>query len=582
MNSGATRGAARRAALAAGLVLAAAACAAGWRWTSEPRAWSPEEVPVAFWSWLAEAPAEAEVEAARRETGARSLFLRAGQLDYDGGRVRRIRAVGGKFPRAVELHLVYNATPALLAAFGQAGEETIAAAAIEAFAGDSERAGRDGASVVGLQLDLDVPTRLLPRYGRVLEAVRRRLPTGARLSVTGLPTWMDSMELGGALAAADFWVPQFYGSEIPRRLSEAVPVSSPRRVGRDAARARSLGKPFLAGLAAYAYAGHYSARGELLALRGDLDPHDAARHASLELVERRAFTAGAAGAIEAAAAGGAEAGATVGWRYVFRAREAAVVSGTSVSEGDSLVFYLTGGEGLREALRAVRENAGAALLGVCIFRLPSSADRTTLGLAQVASALADREAKVSTTLSARRAGQAGPAGEGGSGGGPSESLVLTAVNDGTAGGRMGEGTLTVTLRVRPGSLRGVSSLAGFDAIETLCEAGGGPPRPCGPRRAALLRLGARSWPAGALARAGLSFEGGPPAALAAQVRVLTEDGRELTRAATIHTSLQPTTTTETTATRATTGPGAVLQTAPWAVGSAAFGLTAEAKAAGGP
>ncbi|HZI18297.1 MAG TPA: DUF3142 domain-containing protein [Pyrinomonadaceae bacterium] len=526
-------------ALAAGLLLAAAAAAAGvagvagWLWVGAPRVWRAGEVPVAFWAWRAEAPSESEVEAARRETGARTLFMRAGQLDYEGGRVERVRAVTGKFPRTVELHLVYNATPALLSAFGRVGEDDVASAVAAAFARDARRGADDGATIAGLQLDLDVPTRLLPRYGRVLASVRGRLPAGTRLSVTGLPTWMGSAELAGALAAADFWAPQFYGSEIPRRLTEAVPVSSPRRVARDAARASALGKPFYAGLAAYGYAGLYSERGELRALRGDLAPEDAARHASLELVERRPFAARAddgrgGGGSEGAGGAKAEGAAAGGWRYVFRAREAAVVSGTSVAEGESLVFYSTGGEGLRAAARAVRKNAGAALVGVCVFRLPSGEDRTTLGLAQVAAALADRAAEVSTIVRAARPSSAGAE--------SAKQLELTAINDGAVGAHVGDGALTLTLRVRPGSLRGVASLEGFDAVETLCESGAAPARPCGPRRAGLLRLGARSWPAGASARVGLSFEGEPPASLEMHVRVRAEDGRAFARAEVVRAS----------------------------------------------
>jgi len=50
-------------------------------------------------------------------------------------------------------------------------------------------------------------------------------------------------------------------------------------------------------------------------------------------------------------------------------------------------------------------------------------------------------------------------------------------------------------------------------------------RPCSAARASVLRLGARGWPEGARARAGLSFEGDAPAALSAAVAVRRDDGR---------------------------------------------------------
>ncbi|HWS85479.1 MAG TPA: hypothetical protein VN282_00685, partial [Pyrinomonadaceae bacterium] len=153
--------------LAARLLMAAALAAvvslgaAAWRRSSAPRAWGPTEVPVAFWAWRDHAPAQGDVDRAAEATGARALFLRSGQLGLAGGRVERVRAVEGKFPRGVELHLVYNATPGLLAAFERVEEGALAGAAVETFAADAARAARDGAQVSGLQLDLDVPTRLL-------------------------------------------------------------------------------------------------------------------------------------------------------------------------------------------------------------------------------------------------------------------------------------------------------------------------------------------------------------------------------------------------------------------------------------
>src|SRR5687767_14501137 len=99
------------------VTVAASLASAAWRWASAPRAWAAGEVPVAFWSWRTEAPTEEDVRRASQETGARALFLRARQFDLAEGRVTRVRAVAGRMPRGVELHLVYNGTRALLAEF---------------------------------------------------------------------------------------------------------------------------------------------------------------------------------------------------------------------------------------------------------------------------------------------------------------------------------------------------------------------------------------------------------------------------------------------------------------------------------
>jgi len=138
-----------------------------------------------------------------KEARARVLFMRAGQFDFGAGHVTRVRAVKGRVPSNVELHLVYNATPALLSEFERVDEAALARAAVETFLADSERASKDGARVAGLQLDFDVPTRLLARYGRVLKTARASLPANTRLSVTGLPTWMSADATLRAMLDAD-------------------------------------------------------------------------------------------------------------------------------------------------------------------------------------------------------------------------------------------------------------------------------------------------------------------------------------------------------------------------------------------
>jgi hypothetical protein len=507
---------------AAAAVPAVMLLTAGWRRAHAPRAWRPGEVPVAFWSWRTEAPTREEVERAAAETGSRTLFLRAGQFESKSGGAERVRAVAGVMPRGVELHLVYNATPQLLSEFEHVDEKTLAAVFAETFRADSARAARDGARVAGLQLDLDVPTRLLARYRSVLRETRFALPAGVKLSVTGLPTWMGSRELPGLLGEVDFWAPQFYGAEIPATVQRIIPIASPRDIARDVARARELGEPFYAGLAAYGQAIVYDARGRLVELRGDIDPARVASDANLELVGRRAFGAGVEG--DGARAGAAPPAGE--WRYVFRARGDTVIDGLTLRAGEQIVIEVPGSESLRAGVRGVREGAGDKLLGICLFRLPTRGDATTLRLKEIAAALEDREPEFSTSLSAGAFDEDGAA---------ENRFVLTAENDGAVGAVYGAGALTVTLRVPRGSVRGVTRLEGFDTFETLCEAPRNGLQPCSAARAAVVRLGARAWPAGARARAGLSFEGGAPGAVEARVSARRDDGRVWERVASVNT-----------------------------------------------
>lgn len=525
------RGVLKLLAAAAGITAATFATAA-WRWAHAPRALKPEEVAVAFWAWRAETPAQDEVERASKETRARVLFMRAGQFDFAAGRVARIRAVKGRAPSNVELHLVYNATPALLSEFESVDEAALARAVVETFLADSERASRDGARVAGLQLDFDVPTRLLARYGRVLKTARASLPANTRLSITGLPTWMSAdAPLREMLESVDFWIPQLYGAEIPATAERLVPIASPEDVRRASARARSLGKPFYAGLAAYGYALVYDEKGKLIELSGDVEPARVASNRNFELVERRAYGPGAVGS--GTAAGARHAGE---WRYVYRAREDTVLGDVLVRAGERIAFDVPSGESLRASARGVRETAGGSLLGICVFRLPTRGDRTTLGLAQIAAALEDRDAEASTRVTLARAAESKD--------GSANRLVIEALNDGHAAAAYGDGAFTLTLRVPRGSLRGVASMEGFDTFETLCEPRAADAadeskhvgsqqstlRPCSAARASFVRLGARAWDIGAGARAGLSFEGEPPASVPASVTVRRGDGGEWSRA----------------------------------------------------
>lgn len=556
---------------AAAVILAASLGAAVWRWAHAPRVWKPEEVPVAFWSWRAETPRQEDIERASKEAGASALFLRAGQFDFASGRVSRVRAVEGRMPAGCELHLAYNATPALLAQFERIDENTLAEAFAGTFRADSERAARDGVRVAGLQLDLDVPTRLLLKYARVLRATRGLLrsnaTTGAQsLSVTGLQTWMGARELRDVLDAVDFWVPQFYGAEIPATVDKLIPISSPKSVAASVARARALGKPYFAGLAAYGYALLYSEKGKLIDARGDIDPARVASDRNLELVERRAFGSRVEGD-----GAGADAPLAGEWRYVFRARDDEVVEGLVVRAGEQIVLDVPSSESLRASARGVREAAGDKLLGICIFRLPAREDPSTLTLPQVVAALRDREAETSTRVSIEPArvedtneksfnqitfnekisNRLTITAE------SSNQLIVTAENTGQAGTLYGDGAFAVTLRVPAGSVRGVTRLEGFDTFETLCEpaeilakrtnarafeasSGEGSSaraglmqgvssslRPCSAARANVVRVSARAWPPGARASAGLSFDGDVRGSLSSEVAVLRDDGRVL-------------------------------------------------------
>ncbi|MGI8565062.1 MAG: hypothetical protein ACR2LZ_01120 [Pyrinomonadaceae bacterium] len=296
-------------------------------------------------------------------------------------------------------------------------------------------------------------------------------------------------------------------------------------------RARELGKPFYAGLAAYGYALLHSRDGALVQLRGDIDPTRIARDSNMELIERRTFDSRT---MHEAGAGGATPTASE-WRYVFHAREDGVTDGLTVKAGDHLVLDLPNGESLRAGARGVREHAGTKLLGICIFRLPERDDAANLSLEQITAALSDTVAPLSidVQMKGERRGEsdAQPM---------SNHITLEVTNDGMAGALMGDGALSVTLRVPPGSVRGLSRLDGFTSFESLCESSGAggegvrqQPRPCGLRRANALRFTAPTSMPGETARAVISFDGDPPTSSTTSVQMRVDDGRSYTNEQTL-------------------------------------------------
>jgi len=481
------------------------------------RAWDVAEVPVAFWTWHSSTPAQADVQSAIDATGARILFIRSGQIDCDGNAVRRIRAVTGRFPVGVDIHLVYNATPELLSRIEGLDSAAFATEVARSYEADAERARRDGARVVGMQLDIDEPTRLLTKYEQLLGAVRERLPNGTILSITGLATWMNSHEVRRVVAACDFWVLQCYGGPVPERLDRATPIASPEQVARAVDRARAIGRPFYAGLAAYGYAIHYSRSGEFIEMSGSLDPSLAAQSPDLELVERKPFEAipiSGDGTIASEQ------------RLVYRAREDAAIGEFGLRSGEWLVLDLPSAESLRASARVVRERSGDRLLGICVFRLPAEDDPTTLTIHEVQTALTDGAPTVAAAAYVKKITR-----KNASAVDDHRVLAVTITNAGSARALLGGDAITVDLRVPSGSVRHVT-LDGFASFKTLYQRPIGKPavdgeflQPCGPARANVVRLAAPVWRPGDGPTALLEMAGETPPSIAILITVRTEAGR---------------------------------------------------------
>jgi hypothetical protein len=74
-----------------------------------------------------------------------------------------------------------------------------------------------GVQIAGVEIDHDCATARLPAYAQFITALRQQLNPAVPLSITALPTWLESPALDGVLAAADEAVLQVHAVLNPKQ-----------------------------------------------------------------------------------------------------------------------------------------------------------------------------------------------------------------------------------------------------------------------------------------------------------------------------------------------------------------------------
>ena len=227
-------------------------------------------------------------------------------------------------------------------------------------------------------------------------------------------------------------------------------------------------------------------------IRGDVDPLLVVVNDDFELIDQHPFLLAAKGPQEKE---------PFELQTIYRARRDVMVDGTAIRAGESLLLDRPTAAGLRACARKVREHAGARLLGICVFRIPTRGDSTTLTLPEIASALSDTgprfslEARVSQFPVHKR----------------DENNIVSTLeleNNGSAAPRGGGGALTILVRVPSGCLESVSAGRHVSA-EPVFESGDEVVR-CALKRANALKLSVAMWPPGAKLTAKLETRGPRP------------------------------------------------------------------------
>jgi hypothetical protein len=106
-----------------------------------------------------------------------------------------------------------------------------------------------GQHVVGLQLDIDCPTRSLPAYADFLRSLRREVGSTSRISITALLDWFRrDTQVRPVVTAVDEYVPQFYDA---RPSGPGGEIAEPIAAERWAPILNELGTPYKIGIAVF-------------------------------------------------------------------------------------------------------------------------------------------------------------------------------------------------------------------------------------------------------------------------------------------------------------------------------------------
>ncbi len=126
-----------------------------------------------------------------------------------------------------------------------------------------------------LQIDFDCASSKLAGYQCWIRAVAARVaPTP--VTITVLPSWMDSREFAPLARAAGGFVLQVHSLERPRAVDEAVTLCDTGAACRWVEQAGRVGVPFRVALPTYGYVMTYRESGEFIGLIAEADAPDLA------------------------------------------------------------------------------------------------------------------------------------------------------------------------------------------------------------------------------------------------------------------------------------------------------------------
>ena len=219
----------------------------------------------------------------------KELFVRSGTFSSDGHNlVLIVPQKYGDRCQEFPIHLVFNADAGVLHHFEDYDTPTIAEQIASNIESQIDIATRSKAKVVGVQLDFDIPTRLLPKYANLIQVIRKSHPRmfqdkSFSFSVTGLLSWLGTRGVVRLSDQVDFMIPQAYEGETGAHPDLVKPIFDPADARKRLAKIDELHCPYWVGIPAYGHALLYDQNDGLLGTYRQLEAQNALRHPSFRL-----------------------------------------------------------------------------------------------------------------------------------------------------------------------------------------------------------------------------------------------------------------------------------------------------------
>jgi hypothetical protein len=131
-----------------------------------------------------------------------------------------------------------------------------------------ERIKADSITPAELQIDFDCPESKLAAYRNWVIAIRRRIAP-VRLSITTLPSALDSPDFEDLVRQCDSYVLQVHSVKRPTSLDRMPVLCDADQSRRWVRSASQIGVPFRVALPTYAYRAEFDAKGKCLRLAGE-------------------------------------------------------------------------------------------------------------------------------------------------------------------------------------------------------------------------------------------------------------------------------------------------------------------------